>query len=93
MVTATINGVTLGPLASVAVGAVINISGDVEQTVAVTLTWTDGVNTITAGISVTGSVGPLNTDADGDGYTPGFTGALGMMALLGAAVVLRRRRL
>ena len=32
-------------------------------------------------------------DADGDGYTPGFTGALGMMALLGAAVVLRRRRL
>ena len=93
MVTATINGVTLGPLASVAVGAVINLTGDVEQTVAVTLTWTDGVNTITAGISVTGSVGPLNTDADGDGYTPGFTGALGMMALLGAAVVLRRRRL
>ena len=46
------------------------------------------------GISIAVSGGTnLDSDADGDGYTPGFTAALGVMSLLGAAIAIRRRRL
>jgi hypothetical protein len=94
MVTVTINGVTIGPAATATVGAVVNITENVEATVDVTVTWTDGVNTLTGAISITVSGGTnFDSDADGDGYTPGFTAALGVMSLLGAAIAIRRRRL
>jgi hypothetical protein len=94
MVTATINGVTIGPAATATVGAVVNITENVEATVDVTVTWTDGVNTLTGAISITVAGGTnFDSDADGDGYTPGFTAALGVMSLLGAAIAIRRRRL
>ena len=94
MVTATINGVTIGPAATATVGAVINITENVEATVDVTVTWTDGVNTLTGAISITVAGGTnFVPDADGDGYTPGFTAAIGVMSLLGAAIAMRRRRL
>ncbi len=93
MVTVTINGVTIGPTATATVGAVVNITENVEATVDVTVTWTDGVNTLTGAISITVSGGTnFDSDADGDGYTPGFTAALGVMSLLGAAIAMRRRR-
>jgi len=34
----------------------------------------------------------FDPDVDNDGYTPGFTAALGVMSLLGAAIAMRRRR-
>ena len=94
LVTATINGVTIGPAATATVGAVVNITETVEMAVDVTVSWTDGVNTLTGAISITVAGGTtFDPNVDGDAYTPGFTAALGVMSLLGAAVVMRRRRL
>jgi PGF-CTERM protein len=73
---------------------VVNITETVEMAVDVTVSWTDGVNTLTGAISITVAGGTtFDPNVDGDAYTPGFTAALGVLSLLGAAVVMRRRRL
>jgi PGF-CTERM protein len=57
------------------------------------VTWTDGHHTESGTLTVNGmgdgTGGDL--DADGDGFLPGFTAALGIVALLGAAMICSRR--
>jgi PGF-CTERM protein len=57
------------------------------------VTWTDGhhneAGTLTVNGLGDGSGGDLS--ADGDGFLPGFTAALGIVALLGAAMIGSRR--
>ena len=58
------------------------------------VTWTDGHHNEAGTLTVNG-LGDGSTDrdisADGDGFLPGFTAALGIVALLGAAMISSRR--
>jgi len=57
------------------------------------VTWTDGHHNETGTLTVNG-LGDGNggeLSADGDGFLPGFTAALGIVALLGAAMISSRR--
>ena len=57
------------------------------------VTWTDGHHTETGTLTVNGMGDGTGGDleADGDGFLPGFTAALGLVALLGAAMISSRR--
>ena len=56
---------------------------DVEETVDVQITWTDGQDTLTALVTV---------ELDGDsGWIPGFGASLAIMALIGAGIIISRR--
>ena len=83
-ITVTVNGITIGPVAGeVSAGAMIEIGEDVEETVDVQITWTDGQDSLTALVTV---------ELDGDsGWIPGFGASLAIMALIGAGIVLSRR--
>ena len=69
-------------------GAIVVIEAGVEESVEATITWTDGTNTATTNVIV-------NLDADmsgtGTGLLPGFTAMLGLVAMLGAALVIRTK--
>ncbi len=58
------------------------------------VTWTDGHHNEAGTLTVNG-LGDGSNDgdisADGDGFLPGFTAALGIVALLGAAMIGSRR--
>jgi PGF-CTERM protein len=83
-VTVTVNGITVGPVAGeVSAAAMIEIGEDVEETIDVQITWTDGQDSLTALVTV---------ELDGDGgWIPGFGASLAIMALIGAGIVLSRR--
>ena len=83
-ITVTVNDITIGPVAGeVSAGAIIEIGEDVEETVDVQITWTDGQDTLTALVTV---------ELDGDsGWIPGFGASLAIMALIGAGIVISRR--
>ena len=86
LVTATVNGVVVGPQSEAIAGAMISIDETaVGGSIDVSLGWTDGTNTMAATITVV-------VDNSGN-YTPGFTSVLSLVALLGAALILQRRRL
>ena len=85
-ITVTVNDVTMGPIAGeVSAGAIIVIGEDVDETVDVTISWTDGTETLTAIITV---------ELDGDAAPtsiPGFTGLLASLSVLIAFAFIARR--
>jgi len=88
LVTATINGITVGPLSEVTAGALVRITEGTSESVDVLVTYDDGTNFLAAQVTI-------NLEGDsggGGGLLPGFSSVLGITALLGAAVGLRRRQ-
>ena len=85
-ITVTVNDITVGPMAGeVSAGAIIVIGEDVDETVDVTISWTDGTDTLTAIITV-------NLDGDASpASVPGFGFMLGMMSIMLAGFVALRR--
>ena len=84
-VTVTVNDVTVGPIAGEVSGAaLIEIGEDVDETIDVQITWTDGTDSLTALVTV-------ELDGDSGGLIPGFGASLTIMALLGAGFVLVRK--
>jgi hypothetical protein len=89
-ITVTVNGITVGPMTGeVKAGALIEIGSDVDESVSVTITWDDGINTASATVIV-------NLDGDAQvpsssGGLPGFTAILGLVAMLGAAIAVRAK--
>jgi len=84
-VTVTVNEITVGPVAGEVSGAVlIEIGEDVDETMDVQITWSDGTDSLTALVTV-------ELDGDSPGLIPGFGTALTIMALLGAGFVLARK--
>ena len=66
-------------------GAIIVIGEDVDETVDVTVSWTDGTDTLTAIVTV---------ELDGDAaptIIPGFTGLLASLSMLIAFAFIARR--
>ena len=85
-ITVTVNDITVGPIAGeVSAGAIIVIGEDVDETLDVTISWTDGTDTLTAIITV-------NMDGDsGPATIPGFGFTLAMMSIMLAGFVALRR--
>ncbi|MGB1793595.1 MAG: PGF-CTERM sorting domain-containing protein, partial [Candidatus Poseidoniaceae archaeon] len=84
-VTVTVNEITVGPVAGEVSGAVlIEIGEDVDETMDVQITWSDGTDSLTALVTV-------ELDGGSPGLIPGFGTALTIMALLGAGFVLARK--
>ncbi|MGB0781305.1 MAG: PGF-CTERM sorting domain-containing protein, partial [Candidatus Poseidoniaceae archaeon] len=84
-VTVTVNEITVGPVAGEVSGAVlIEIGEDVDETMDVQITWSDGTDSLTALVTV-------ELDGDSPGLIPGFGTALTIMSLLGAGFVLARK--
>ena len=85
-ITVTVNDITMGPIAGeVSAGALIEVGEDVDETVDVTVTWTDGTDTLTAIVTV---------ELDGDAtptIIPGFTGLLASLSMLIAFAFIARR--
>ncbi|WP_438995627.1 hypothetical protein [Poseidonia sp.] len=86
-ITVTVNDISVGPVAGeVSAGAIIVIGEDVDETLDVTISWTDGTDTLTAIITV-------NMDGDSGPTTiPGFGFMLGMMSIMLAGFVALRRK-
>ena len=86
--TVTINDIVIGPVTGeVKAAALVEVGEDIEESIPVTVTWTDGKESATTTIHV-------NLDGDAQApssSTPGFTALLGISAMLGAAMLLRRR--
>ena len=84
-VTVTVNDITVGPVAGEVSGAVlIEIGEDVDETMDVQITWSDGTDSLTALVTV-------ELDGDSPGLIPGFGAAVTIIALLGAGFVLARK--
>ncbi|MGA0379724.1 MAG: PGF-CTERM sorting domain-containing protein, partial [Candidatus Poseidoniaceae archaeon] len=84
-VTVTVNDITVGPVAGEVSGAVlIEIGEDVDETMDVQITWSDGTDSLTALVTV-------ELDGGSPGLIPGFGAALTFVALLGAGFVLVRK--
>jgi hypothetical protein len=85
-ITVTVNDISIGPIAGeVSAGAIIVIGEDVNETLDVTISWTDGTDTLTAIITV-------NLDGDaGTSLVPGFGFTLGLMSMMLAGFVALRR--
>jgi hypothetical protein len=92
-ITVVVNSVTVGPLVGeVSAGAIIEIGPDVAETLDVTITWSDGIDSATATITVNldgSAAAPSNSGS----ILPGFTTGLGIMAMLSASFVFGRRKL
>ena len=87
-ITVTVNDISVGPISGeVSAGAIIEIGEDVEETVDVTITWTDGTDTLTAIITV-------NMDGDaGSSNIPGFGLFAAMVSIALAVWIVRRREI
>ena len=84
-VTVAVNNITAGPTAGeVSAAALIEIGEDVDETMDVQITWSDGTDSLTALVTV-------ELDGDDGWIIPGFGAALTIMALLGAGFVLARK--
>ena len=85
-ITVTVNGITIGPIAGeVSAGALIVIDENVSETVDVTITWTDGSDTLMTMVTIN-----LESDAPVSSI-PGFGLLLGMSAVLLAGFAARRK--
>ena len=81
-ITLSINDVSVGPVVGeVSAAAIIMLSADVDESIEATITWSDGTNSATTLVTVN-----LENTASSSNV-PGFTAALGIVALLGAAFV------
>ena len=87
-ITVTVNDITVGPMpGEVSAGAMIEIGEDVDETVDVQITWTDGTDTLTALVTV-----ELDGDSSGGGgILPGFGIGIALVALLSAGLLASRR--
>ena len=88
-ITVTVNDITVGPMpGEVSAGAMIEIGEDVDETVDVQITWTDGTDTLTALVTV-----ELDGDSSGSGggILPGFGIGIALVALLSAGLLASRR--
>ena len=96
-VVATINGNTIGPLSEVVAGAAINLVSGVTETVPILLTFDDGTVSLAVQITVnldstTSGTPPSVVDDTTGTSIPGFTGIVGLLALLGAATIIRNKK-
>jgi len=88
--TVQVNDIVVGPITGeVKAGAIIEIGPDVDESIDVTIAWSDGINSASATIIV-------NLDGDAQapsssGGLPGFTAILGLVAMLGAAIAVRTK--
>jgi len=81
-ITLSVNDVSVGPvIGEVSAAAIIMLSEDTDESIEATITWSDGTNTATTQVTVN-----LENTASSSNV-PGFTAAIGIVALLGAAVV------
>ena len=86
-ITVTVNDMTAGPMAGeVSVGAMIEVGEDVDETVDVQITWTDGTVALTALVTV-----ELDGDSSSGGGLPGFGIGLALVALLSAGLIASRK--
>ncbi len=94
MVTANINGELIGPTSEATVGALVIMAPDTSETIDLMLAYDDGVHFLAAQITVNLDAGAgmpsVVDDSTGQGV-PGFTGIIGMVALLGAALASSRK--
>jgi uncharacterized membrane protein YkgB len=85
-VVVTLNSdIIIGPTSSATVGILVQIAEDTDETFEIEIEWTDGVNILTATVTI-----ELEEDNSGGGI-PGFTLMLGIISMLGAALISRRR--
>ena len=85
-ITVTVNDVTMGPVAGeVSAGALIELGEDVSESMDVTISWTDGTDTLTAVITV-------QLEGDTTGAVPGFTGLIAIMSISCALAFIALRR-
>jgi hypothetical protein len=85
-ITVTVNDVTMGPVAGeVSAGVMIEIGEDVAETMDVTISWTDGTDTLTAVVT-------LELEGQTTGIIPGFTGLLAISSISCALVFIAFRR-
>ena len=83
-ITVTVNDITIGPVAGeVSAGALVVIGENVSETVDVTITWTDGSDTLMTTVTV-------EMESDSPSPIPGFGLLVGLSALLMAGFVSRR---
>ena len=91
----TVNNVSMGPISGeISVSALIEVAQNVSETVEVTITWSDGTDTLTATVMVEldGDMIPvLPPTPSSGGSMPGF-GAFATLAMLGLAGLQRTRR-
>jgi len=85
-ITLTVNDITIGPVAGeVSAGALIVIGESVNETIDVTISWTDGSDTLIATVTV-------NLESDSTtSPLPGFGIALGITSILLAGLATRRK--
>jgi len=84
-ITVTVNDITIGPVAGeVSAAALIVIEENVSETVDVTITWTDGTETLMTMVTV-------EMKSDSTTPIPGFGLLVGMSALLLAGLASRKR--
>ena len=84
-ITVTVNGITIGPVAGeVSAGALVVIGENVSETVDVTITWTDGSETLMTMVTV-------EMESNSTSPIPGFGLLAGLSALLMAGFVSRRK--
>ena len=82
-ITLSVNDVTVGPVVGeVSAAAIIMLSEDTDESIEATITWSDGTNSATTLVTVN-----LENTAGSSSNVPGFTAAIGIVALLGAAFV------
>ena len=73
---------------------ILSVPAGYDGTYVFDVTWTDGYHVESGNLTIIGLGDGSNDDdisADGDGFLPGFTAALGIVALLGAAMIGSRR--
>ena len=84
-ITVTVNDITIGPVAGeVSAAALIVIGENVSETVDVTITWTDGSDTLMTMVTI-------EMESDSTSIIPGFGVLLGLSALLVAGLASRRK--
>ena len=85
-ITVTVNDITIGPIAGeVSAGALIVVGESVNETIDVTISWTDGSDTLIAMVTVN-----LESDAV-PSPLPGFGVLLGLSSILLAGFAVRRK--
>ena len=85
-ITVTVNDITIGPIAGeVSAGALIVVGESVNETIDVTISWTDGSDTLIAMVTVN-----LESDA-ALSPLPGFGVLLGLCSILLAGFAVRRK--
>ena len=73
-------------MGEITASAMISLSADVSESVDANITWDDGINSATTILTVN-----MENTGSNSSYVPGFTASIGILALLGAVMVSRKR--